>query len=161
MEITCIQMDVLISFYIEDELSASLKKKVEKHLSECPTCRAKYNIISSIFGDMKNSASEKSYEEILSSNTYPTRQYKSFRSNLSAYIDNELPPEENIKIKKYAINNKKARKDLEENYNVRKLMNESFRKSKSVRKADSASYVLEYKSRPSSSFSSEDIKSMT
>ena len=53
MEITCLQMDVLISFYIDGELSDALKTKVEEHLKECPVCRAKLNIISSLFTDVK------------------------------------------------------------------------------------------------------------
>ena len=47
MEITCLQMDVLISFYIDGELNNSLKEKVEQHLQKCPSCRAKFNIINS------------------------------------------------------------------------------------------------------------------
>ena len=54
MEITCTQMDVLISFYIDGDLSPTLKKKVEEHMNNCSTCRAKYNILSSVLTDMKN-----------------------------------------------------------------------------------------------------------
>ena len=133
MEITCVQMDVLISFYIEGELTAQLKSKVEEHLSKCPTCRAKFNILSSIYEDLQDALdfereSSKDNGEY-STKVYPSKQYRAFKNNLSAYIDNELPPEENIKIKKYTINNKKARKDLEESYHIRKLMKESFRKT--------------------------------
>ena len=53
MEITCLQMDVLISFYIEGDLSDTLKTKVEEHLKNCPACRAKFNIISSLFTDLQ------------------------------------------------------------------------------------------------------------
>ena len=45
MEITCAQMDVLLSFYIEGDLSKALKIKVEEHLKNCSSCRAKYNIV--------------------------------------------------------------------------------------------------------------------
>lgn len=34
MEITCAQMDVLLSFYIEGDLSKALKIKVEEHLKK-------------------------------------------------------------------------------------------------------------------------------
>ena len=37
MNLTCAQMDVLISFYIDDELSSVLKKQVEEHLKNCAT----------------------------------------------------------------------------------------------------------------------------
>ena len=104
MEITCSQMDVLISFYIEGDLSKSLKEKVEEHLKKCPSCRAKYDIIKTMLSDMRESLEDKS-EEAFVPNT--SSQYRLFKNNLSAYIDNELPPEENIKIRKFAINNKR------------------------------------------------------
>ena len=45
MEITCAQMDVLLSFYIEGDLSKTLKAKVEEHLEQCSACRAKKDIV--------------------------------------------------------------------------------------------------------------------
>ena len=65
-----------------------------------------------------------------------------FQNNLSAYVDNELPPEENIKIKKFTINNKKARKELENTYSIRKLMNDSFQKTKSESRQDFSKNVM-------------------
>lgn len=141
MEITCLQMDVLISFYIDGDLSESLKEKVEEHLKECPTCRAKLNIIRSLFSDIKKDyKSEK--EEIFSTNTHSSHQYQFFKKNLSAYIDNELPEEDNVKIRKYTINNKKARKELEDNYHIRKLMRDSFRKTKNETKPDFSKNIM-------------------
>ena len=69
-------------------------------------------------------------------------RYGSFRNNLSAYVDNELPAEESIKIKKITINNKQARKELEDTYNIRKLMGESFRKTKTDIKHDFSKNVM-------------------
>ncbi len=139
MEITCTQMDVLLSFYIEGDLSKALKTKVEEHLKNCPTCRAKLEIISSLLKDLKESV-ENEQEEVLSSTT--NSQYRLFQNNLSAYVDNELPQEENIKIKKFTINNKKARKELENTYSIRKLMNDSFQKTKSESRQDFSKNVM-------------------
>ena len=139
MEITCTQMDVLISFYIEGDLSKVLKGKVEENLKNCPTCRAKFEIINSLLKDLKESV-ENEQEEALS--TIQNSQYRLFQNNLSAYVDNELPPEENIKIKKFTINNKKARKELENTYNIRKLMNDSFQKTKSESRQDFSKNVM-------------------
>ena len=139
MEITCTQMDVLISFYIERDLSKALKEKVDEHLKNCPTCRAKLEIISSLLKDLKESV-ENEQEEILS--TTQNSQYRLFQNNLSAYVDNELPPEENIKIKKFTINNKIARKELENTYSIRKLMNDSFQKTKSQSRQDFSKNVM-------------------
>ena len=139
MEITCTQMDVLISFYIEGDVSKVLKGKVEEHLKNCPTCRAKFEIINSLLKDLKESV-ENEQEEALS--TIQNSQYRLFQNNLSAYVDNELPPEENIKIKKFTINNKKARKELENTYSIRKLMNDSFQKTKSESRQDFSKNVM-------------------
>lgn len=139
MEITCSQMDVLISFYIEGDLSNTLKEKVEEHLKKCSSCRAKYDIIKSMLADMRESLEDKS-EEAFVPNT--SSQYRLFKNNLSAYMDNELPPEENIKIRKFAISNKKARKELEDSYNIRKLMNDSFSKTNSDVKQDFSKSIM-------------------
>lgn len=145
MQLTCAQMDVLISFYIEEDLSKALKKQVEEHLKQCPTCRAKYDIIKSMLEDLKNSFDRE--EEILPlqdsiKEPVTSQQYRVFKNNLSAYIDNELTNEENIKLKKFAINNKKARKDLEDSYNIRKLMGDSFRKVKAESRHDFSKNIL-------------------
>ena len=139
MEITCEQMDVLISFYIEGDLSKTLKAKVEEHLKTCSVCRAKYDIIKTMLQDLKDSLDENEPEVVTSATN---SQYRLFQNNLSAYIDNELPPEENIKIKKFTINNKKARKELENTYNIRKLMNDSFHKTKSEFRQDFSKNVM-------------------
>lgn len=136
MEITCLQMDVLISFYIDGELSEALKAKVEEHLKECSVCRAKLNIIGSLFTDVKKKYCPDEKEEIYSNGVHSSHQYRFFKNNLSAYIDNELPEEDNVKIRKYTIGNKKARKELEDTFRIRKLMKESFRKSQNDTKPD-------------------------
>ena len=50
--------------------------------------------------------------------------------------------DENIKIKKFTINNESARQDLQDNYNIRKLMNDSFKKVKSDARQDFSRNVL-------------------
>ena len=145
MKLTCAQMDVLITFYIEGDLSKTLKSEVENHLKTCPACRAKYDIIKTMILDIKSSVNNEN-ESMLSCNNYATKatsqQYRVFKNDLSAYIDNELSQEENIKIKKLTINNYQARKDLEDSYNIRKLMNESFRKTKDDARLDFAKNIL-------------------
>lgn len=147
MKLTCTQMDVLISFYIDGDLSKALKNQVEEHLRECPGCRAKYDIIKSMLSDLKNSfdmQEEPVPTEVYgdSLNSVNTAQFRIFKNNLSAYLDNELSNDDNIKIKKFTINNKSARKALEDSYNIKKLMNDSFRKTKSEVKHDFSRSVL-------------------
>lgn len=145
MKLTCAQMDVLISFYLEGELSNTLKTQVEEHIKNCATCRAKFDIIKSMLNELK-SAFELDDEAQFEKEEYKTKvtsqQYNVFKNNLSAYIDNELNSDENIKIKKFAINNENARQELEDNYNIRKLMNDSFKKTKTEARQDFSRSVL-------------------
>lgn len=146
MKLTCAQMDVLISFYIDGDLSKTLKNQVEEHLKECATCRAKYDIIKSMITELKDSF--ETQEEFVpkeasqNNSSCTSQQYRLFKNNLSAYIDNELDSDESLKIKKFTINNKNARKALENSYNIKKLMNDSFQKTKSDAKQDFSRSVL-------------------
>lgn len=143
MKLTCAQMDVLISFYIDGDLSNTLKSQVEEHIKICPTCRAKFDIIKSMLLELKKNVSDdSSVKKISEKNSISTEQYRIFKNNLSAYVDNELNEEENLKIKKFTIHNKEARRDLENTYSIRRLMNESFQKSKNDSKRDFSKHVL-------------------
>lgn len=144
MKLTCAQMDVLISFYIDGDLSNALKNQVEEHMRNCATCKAKYDIIKSMITDLKNNFDIGSDNDstLNYNNDCTSAHYRAFKNNLSAYIDNELTNDENIKIKKFTINNAKARQDLEDSYNIRKLMNDSFKKTKSDFKQDFSRNIL-------------------
>lgn len=142
MKLTCAQMDVLISFYLEGDLSNVLKSKVEEHLKKCSSCRAKYDIIKSMLNDLRNCFDDAAEEETIPIKAATSQQYRVFKNNLSAYVDNELSQEENIKIKKFTINNKDARKDLEDAYNIRKIINESYQKTKNDIKQDFSRNVI-------------------
>ena len=147
MTLTCSQMDVLISFYIEGDLSSALKNQVEEHMKDCATCRAKFEIIKSMIKDLKMSLDlNETTLETPKNDNYNTKvtsqQYSMFVNNLSPYLDNELNNDENIKIKKFTINNLKARKDLEENYAIRKIMNESFKKTETELRHDFSKNIL-------------------
>lgn len=147
MKLTCSQMDVLISFYIDGDLSPALKLQVEEHMKTCPTCRAKFDIIKSMINDLKKNLDIEDESMPIEANSNresgaTSLQYRVFKNNLSAYIDNELSEDENIKIKKFTINNVKARQDLEDSYNIRKLMNDSLKKTESEVKQDFSKKVL-------------------
>ena len=147
MKLSCSQMDVLISFYIEGDLSEGLKKQVENHLKTCASCRAKFEIIKNMIEDLRNCFNDIDDEESVENETkvstnVVSQQYRVFKNNLSAYLDNELNGEENFQIKKFTVNNKQARKELEKNYNLRRLMSNSFQKVKNENKYDFSKNVL-------------------
>lgn len=135
-QLTCDQVSALMSFYLEDKLSAKLSEFVRKHLESCPECMEKYlqmkNMLTK-FMDIQNEELE---------NPYITKQYEDFKSNLSAYIDNELDNTDSIKIKKIAISNPLARQDLEDIYTFKKLLHDSFEKTKSEFKNDYSKSII-------------------
>lgn len=131
-ELTCNQVIALMNFYVEDKLNEKLKSYVEDHLRKCPKCREIYmqsqKVISNIFTD----ENEK----------YQTTQYKEFKNNISAYIDNELDEKDSVRIKKIAITNPLARKDLEDMYTFKRLLHNSFEKTRSEWKTDYSRQVI-------------------
>lgn len=141
INLTCTQVSALLSFYIDDKLSSQLKQFVEAHLENCPACRAKLEALRSMVNSLKEVheklASTKHEQE---SSTIP--RYKDYEVNLSAYVDNELPDDENIKVKKYVISNTKARQDLEKMYNLRKVLHNSFDRAKNDIKDDYSKFIL-------------------
>lgn len=135
-QLTCDQVSALMSFYLEDKLSAKLSEFVKKHLENCPECMEKYMQMKNImnkFIDIQN-------EEI--ENPYITKQYEDFKSNLSAYVDNELDDTDSIKIKKIAISNPLARQDLENIYTFKKLLHDSFERTKNEFKNDYSKIII-------------------
>lgn len=142
INLTCTQVSALLSFYIDDKLSTQLKQFVEAHLSTCPTCRAKLDALKDMVKNLKEVHDKLADIKPETQETPDSEQYNSFKSNLSAYIDNELSDEENIKIKKYVISNPKARGDLENMYKLKTALHNSFERTKHEAKEDYSRYIL-------------------
>ncbi len=141
--LSCEQVGALMAFYIENKLSDKLSYFVEEHLAACPSCREKYQTMKNIinkYSSLKNNIPPKPANESI--NQHITKQYEEFKLNLSAYIDNELDDDENIKIKKITISNPLARQDLEDIYNFKKLLHTSFEKTKNELKEDYSKNVM-------------------
>ncbi len=150
MEINCNQFEGLITFYIDDDLSESLKQSFEEHLKHCDTCKMKFKVISSIIDDIKGA-----YDKILSENGYNNEDFEITEPiysqdsaehiselDLSAYIDNELPYEHNVKIRRNIIAKPKIRTKLEKMYNLRKILSDSFAEHKNIMKTDFSRNVI-------------------
>lgn len=143
VNLTCTQVSALLSFYLDDRLNEQLKQFVKAHLDLCPTCRSKFDALKSMVASLKEvheklSTVESSKEKVSPSSS----QYDEFKTNLSAYIDNELTDDENIKVKKYVISNPAARKDLEDLYNFQKVLHNSFEKAKHNSRDDYSKFIL-------------------
>ncbi len=133
-DLTCSQVAALINFYITGQLNPRLKEYVNLHLEKCPVCRKKIQELQKIFAKyngIKNTAQNEK-EEVKTE----------FINNLSAYMDNELNQNENIKIKKMTISNPAARKELETMYKFKKIMNSAYEKTKNDTKFDYSKDIL-------------------
>ena len=109
-DLSCNQVSALINFYIEGKLNPRLREYVNIHLTKCPKCRKKIEDLKRIlnnYAELKKNITVQHKDESLN---------REFLNNLSAYVDNELNEKENIKIKKMAISNPTARKELESIY---------------------------------------------
>lgn len=92
-QLSCEQVIALLTFYTEDKLSKKLAQYVQEHLEICPECMEKYKHLKQILNKYVKIPNEENKP------VYNTKQYETFKSNLSAYVDNELNDFENIKIK--------------------------------------------------------------
>lgn len=130
-KLSCQQIESLLEFYADGTLNVLLQSHVREHIENCKQCRDKLNKLTDIINSpFKNQTVQPE------TNQYITKQYEDFKKNLSAYIDNELDDSENIKIKKFSILNPLARKDLENILKFKKLMHNSFEKTKNDIKYD-------------------------
>ena len=132
-ELTCNQVSALLNFYIEGKLNPRLRESVQRHISKCPTCKKKIEELQKILKVFKNVKNNK--DEI--SKTSPE-----MFGRLSAYVDNELNFNENIKLKKLAISNPELRKELETMYRFKKIMQSAYEKTKNDTKFDYSKSVL-------------------
>lgn len=141
--LNCNQVVTLLTFYIENKLDKQLSICVREHLNTCEKCQEKYLKLKRILENFSEIRTKISEEEVVDSKEYETPQYETFKANLSAYIDNELSNNESIKIKKIAISNPLARRDLEEVYAFKQLLQSSFNKTKNELRYDYAKKTLE------------------
>lgn len=134
--LTCNQVMALINFYIKGELNSTLKSYVDLHISKCPHCSKKFQELKKILMkyDEQNSNIKISEKEALNNNQLIKK--------LSAYIDNELNTDDNIKVKKLTISNQNARKKLESMYKFQKLMHSAYEKTKNDVKTDYSKNII-------------------
>lgn len=134
-ELTCNQVIALMSFYVEDKINQKLKNYVDEHLKKCSKCREIYMQSQKITNHILSLGAENETQ-------YLTKQYEEFKQKLSAYVDNELNEIESLKIKKISISNPLARKDLENIYSFKKLLHESFDKTRNEFKTDYSKQIV-------------------
>ena len=127
MNITCEQFETLMHFYIDNDLKEELKKAFEYHMQTCKSCRQKYNTFKNIILDLRETFNQLStYKSFYA---LKTAEQNALNSHISAYIDNELDLDENIKVKKMIITKPDIREKIERIYTLRHLLKDSFDKT--------------------------------
>lgn len=134
-ELTCNQVSALLNFYIEGKLNPRLREYVNLHLAKCPHCKKKVEELTAILNKYKRQGNgiEKNSKDKINVDLL---------NNLSAYIDNELNSNENIKVKKITISNPTARKELETMYKFKKIVHSAYEKTKNDSKFDYSKNVI-------------------
>ncbi|MBP3820439.1 zf-HC2 domain-containing protein [bacterium] len=129
--LTCSQVSALVNFYVEGKLNSTLSEYVNLHIKNCPHCKKKIEDLKKIL--VKYSKNFELTQEYIS---------KEFVDNLSAYVDNELNENENIRMKKMTISNPNARKELESMYTFQKLLHLAYQKTKNDYKMDYSKAII-------------------
>lgn len=142
INLTCTQVSALLTFYLNDKLNDQLKQFVCAHLDVCPTCRAKFEALKDMVSSLREVHEKMETVTAEEKVSAFSPQYRELKMNLSAYIDNELSDEENIKMKKSIISNPKVRGELEKMYKFEKLLQNSFSRAKNDARQDFSRYVL-------------------
>lgn len=135
-ELTCQQVSALINFYIEGKLNPRLREYINLHIEKCPACKKKIEELKKILAKYKNNNDAK-----IKQNAEEKLPEESIHK-ISAYIDNELNSNENIKIKKLTISNPIARKELENMYKFRKIIHTAYEKTKNETHFDYSKLIL-------------------
>ena len=124
----CKKINSLIALYVENRLGKEEQMLVERHLIDCPECRDKYvqmkNAIKNLRKSYENLLEE--FEVIEQNNLFKAKEHDIFYSNISSYIDNELPYNDAVKFRKYLLRSKPAQKGLREAYSLENKLQKTF-----------------------------------
>ncbi len=134
-KLSCEQVAALLGFYADGTLNPLLHRAVKEHLNECEDCMADYMFLLEQYNNESKITEE-------NNTIVETKQYEEFKINLSAYADNELDNEENLKIKKFAILNPIARQDLENIFLFKRILHSSYERTKNSIKNDYSKSIV-------------------
>lgn len=130
--LSCYQVMALMKFYLEDKINSKLREYIELHIEKCPQCQARIGELKSFMNEINKKNRQKAKIEA---------DYETI-NRLSAYMDNELNSNENIKIKKMTISNSKVRKELESLYKFQRALHSAYEKTKNDSKFDYSKNII-------------------
>ena len=141
-KLTCEQVCSLLTFYIEKSLTDNLMREIEYHLNICKNCKLKYLETLNLYKNYNTVRQNLKKSEDLFSDEFSNSQYKLFMENLSAYLDNELNEQDNIRIKKISIINQNARLELENMLYFRYMLQSAFDVTRNNLKKDYSADII-------------------
>ncbi len=117
----CKKVSSMLSLYIENKLDLEDIIFIENHFTRCKSCYEKYlemkDVMNNLHFEYEKLLNE--FEQIESNRMFNIREYESFYSNISPYIDNELNYNDSIKFRRYLLKSKPARVELQNAYNLK------------------------------------------
>ena len=123
----CEKFVSFIPSFFRDELSKTEEKFFKAHYKNCTTCQQQYLVMQKIYQNFKKI--DEKYSAITASLKHFTiNEYNNFNENISAYIDKELSPKENLAIKNILIKNIYAQDSYKELNNLISVVQEDFKR---------------------------------
>ncbi len=117
----CKKVTSLLALYIEKKLDIENTLFIENHFKVCDTCYKKYlemkEVMNNLHLDYVKLLDE--FERMESDKIFNIREYESFYTNISPYIDDELSYNESIKFRRYLLKSKPARLELAGAYSLK------------------------------------------
>ena len=141
----CKKINSLIALYVENRLSKEEQSIVENHLIECQECRDKYVQMKDAIKNLRKSYENllEEFKQIEENNLFKIKEHEIFYSNISSYIDNELPYNEAVKFRQYLLRSKPAQKGLREAYSLKDKLQKTFSDYSDNLKINCAKNIIE------------------
>ena len=98
--VTCKKVSALLSMYIDKKLDFELNNFVKNHLEVCPACYCKYKSLKLLLQELRSAYADILTDTVIyeKNRMFNIKEYEAFKTNLSAYFDNELSVEESVDI---------------------------------------------------------------
>lgn len=128
--LTCAVIGKLLTHYVEDNLDDKCKNMVSIHLRNCPPCMEKYAVVKKLFME-----AEKKRKLI--------KERERMQEEISSYLDGEMNDKEINDFEQKLIKKPDYDDNLVKTMKMKKILNNSFYKTKYNLKTDITAKVME------------------
>ncbi len=128
--LTCTIIGKLLTHYVEDNLDDKCKNMVSIHLRNCPPCMEKYTVVKRLFSE-----AEKKRKII--------KEKERMQEEISSYLDGEMNEKEIADFEQKLIRKPEYDNNLVQTMKMKRILNNSFYKTKYNLKTDVSTKVME------------------